>query len=1294
MNSINYRVSLDMFDTHSQTAIKAKKGDSACKIYITLHETGKIYKITEGCYAFLSARKSDGTSVYDTCTIEGNNIVYDFASSMKEGENICQISACEGIVECEVALFNEFGDKLTSPRFTLVIDSTVYNLEDIQSSNEVNVLYDLIVEGNNLIDEVENKLENGEFKGEKGDKGDKGDPFEYDDFTDEQLAGLKGEKGDKGEIDTTQYYNKTQTETKIEEAVSGHNVVKFQKMTDADLPTRHQITAIKSGDYYDLYARDDQTVLLAAAVATQEQYDTDPTSTRPISCAAITKELDDRQKSTDAAIKSYSTALISTAQGQFIVPATDISPSNNSIKVNLTSKNTKDFSGIEVKQHFSNLLDGSKFATASKKNVVEIKYDPIEDVFVFNSDKDENGNGIGAQADANYYQIEYPFPSIKGERYVCSVTYVSGDISDSGTAVVYFGQDPTETGKPNYLSCGLRGGSKQAALKSDQITGMWFYIKKGVVFDNYKVHIQFELGRIASPYTKYRSPRPLTADASGKLGDVIGEYSSIFTTDAEDVTINCEYQKDLAKYTERTRADLDILEDTVGKQGERIAANTLTGKKSSATGETIFVINDTSPVEHTLGVNLSSENITDFKAEGVTVTRYGANLLDGYLRTGNGAYANGGLTIKYLPDEDVYELDGTVKSTKEYNILSHDTSPFVPVVEGGEYIAITVPVSGSWTPNSDGKTPLIVFGQAADYSAARGGNWITCRLAGATSEPSKLTENYIIHKSWFYLHNGTKFDHYKVRIKFQDKNMPTEYQPYVKPITKKANADGVVTGLTSLYPTTILVTNTDDVTVNCDYNRDINKTVAELSETNVLQNAGNSDDYTINQKVVSEITAPLRDGISGAIYYKSKNLFDSVKHPAKTTAESENDYFHIDGVPSSNTIYTNYCCTGFIEIEGNTQYTLGYVPAFKMSNGGDIVAPWGGATEGVFFYDAYKNYISDSKLNTFITPPTAKYIRFNYLNLIPAVSSLAVTTAFKQCLMLVKGESLPDKYVSYSEQSLEDKLKELVSPLANKTIVCFGDSIFGNSDDINIKLSELTNATVHNCAFGGCRMTNGISNTSASVSYNAFSMYELAYAISENDYTVQTKALATGTLPNPFNARFETLRNIDFNKVDIVTIAYGTNDFTGSVYVNENENQTRYTNRFKGALRCSIESLLSAYPHLRIFLLTPIYRFWVDETKDSTTDEIISTTFVEDSNTKLNNNSITLSAYADAIKAVAAEYNIPVIDNYNIGLNKFNRFKYFPTAKDSEGNVYNTDSTHPNAEGRYLIAQHVAKELF
>ena len=154
MNVIKYRVSLDMFDTLSQITIKAKKCDSACQIHITLTDHGKIYNISEGCYATFNAKKSDGTFVYDKCSIEGNTIVYDFGASIDK-DGICQVSACEGIVECEVTLYTENSEQLTSPRFTLFIDGTVYNGEEILSTPESNVLKELINNAKNVIKNVD-----------------------------------------------------------------------------------------------------------------------------------------------------------------------------------------------------------------------------------------------------------------------------------------------------------------------------------------------------------------------------------------------------------------------------------------------------------------------------------------------------------------------------------------------------------------------------------------------------------------------------------------------------------------------------------------------------------------------------------------------------------------------------------------------------------------------------------------------------------------------------------------------------------------------------------------------------------------------------------------------------------------------------------------------------------------------------------------------------------------------------------------------------------------------------------
>lgn len=66
-----------------------------------------------------------------------------------------------------------------------------------------------------------------------------------------------------------------------------------------------------------------------------------------------------------------------------------------------------------------------------------------------------------------------------------------------------------------------------------------------------------------------------------------------------------------------------------------------------------------------------------------------------------------------------------------------------------------------------------------------------------------------------------------------------EYEPYKEPVTYNVNADGTVEGVTSIYPTTTLLTDTGTV-VDVTYNRDISKAFAELEQklTNAVISLG------------------------------------------------------------------------------------------------------------------------------------------------------------------------------------------------------------------------------------------------------------------------------------------------------------------------------------------------------------------------------------------------------------------------------------------------------------------------
>lgn len=58
----------------------------------------------------------------------------------------------------------------------------------------------------------------------------------------------------------------------------------------------------------------------------------------------------------------------------------------------------------------------------------------------------------------------------------------------------------------------------------------------------------------------------------------------------------------------------------------------------------------------------------------------------------------------------------------------------------------------------------------------------------------------------------------------------TEYEEYKEPERLAVGADGSVENAASLYPTTVLTSDTDGVVIDCEYNRDINKAFEELQQ--------------------------------------------------------------------------------------------------------------------------------------------------------------------------------------------------------------------------------------------------------------------------------------------------------------------------------------------------------------------------------------------------------------------------------------------------------------------------------
>ena len=235
------------------------------------------------------------------------------------------------------------------------------------------------------------------------------------------------------------------------------------------------------------------------------------------------------------------------------------------------------------------------------------------------------------------------------------------------------------------------------------------------------------------------------------------------------------------------------------------------------------------------------------------------------------------------------------------------------------------------------------------------------------------------------------------------------------------------------------------------------------------------------------------------------------------------------------------------------------------------------------------------------------------------------------------------------------------SHLHGKTSVHMGDSITGNAfeHDYPSYVGERTGLKVYNVGFGGSRAGKHTEN------YDRFSFYRLANCIAQNDYS--SLHLPFPDQPWTYPARIEILENIDWNEVDILTLAYGANDWRANSPV-DLEN-LRDENSFKGALRSGIEAILQAYPHLQIIIMSPFYRFNTSEGWDSD-DEIINY-----------GNTGIMKDYWVASKEIATEFKFPHFDAYySLGINALNKSQYFTEP----------DGTHHIEKGRELIGHKLA----
>lgn len=249
----------------------------------------------------------------------------------------------------------------------------------------------------------------------------------------------------------------------------------------------------------------------------------------------------------------------------------------------------------------------------------------------------------------------------------------------------------------------------------------------------------------------------------------------------------------------------------------------LKSSKTSVSGSAIAV-NDVNATEHGVDINLTSDTITDFS--GVTVSRYGKNLLKTETKSGT----TSGITHT-VNDNGEITLTGTAgtggstifvfgNSNNRLNLVAKEDmvlsgSPVGASDSSYRIMTLVEKVGGGNTyPKDFGNGVVIEKGQKIIYI------YINVAKDYKITEPIVFKPQLEVGTEWVLQNNK------KVYVK-------TDFEPYKEPQNITAVADGTVKGITSASPNMTLISTNENVVINADYiSKNSNADTEKITELN------------------------------------------------------------------------------------------------------------------------------------------------------------------------------------------------------------------------------------------------------------------------------------------------------------------------------------------------------------------------------------------------------------------------------------------------------------------------------
>ena len=226
-----------------------------------------------------------------------------------------------------------------------------------------------------------------------------------------------------------------------------------------------------------------------------------------------------------------------------------------------------------------------------------------------------------------------------------------------------------------------------------------------------------------------------------------------------------------------------------------------------------FIINNNIQIEIGSTATSYTPYISDFST--VTVNRCGKNILEyPYVET---TLTKNGLTFTDNKDGTI-TVNGTATADTQFRlqdtvVYPNNSNPFNSLIGKKVYI------NGS--PEGSSKDTYAI-------------QWIS---AGVYGNGVMTVTKSSYYRFAIFVKSGITVENLVFKPQIIIGSVATDYEPYTA-AEYTPTADGTVSGVKSLYPTTTLMTDTEGVIIDAEYNRDINKAFAEMQQA-ILSLGGN-----------------------------------------------------------------------------------------------------------------------------------------------------------------------------------------------------------------------------------------------------------------------------------------------------------------------------------------------------------------------------------------------------------------------------------------------------------------------